>query len=262
MLDMESILNRLLPSKNTHSTTIAENENDIEKLYQYFSECGLTFGPRFRSIKKLYRCKYEALSEIILPSMLSQEGNFNNQDYICHPALLDGCFQGMISIVPGDFFDTFVPVSIDEIILCDRRKSFHSIIEQSDTKLYATQSLKKSIKGLTSDKNFTTDVLVFSENNQLSSSSLTSVMILRGFKIQNISNQNNSKSIIQKMEESNSIYHNNPKKIVPVNQLIEYFCAYQSWKLIEFDSNSLNDFKQSNDFEQFWIIFSDQNLSI
>jgi polyketide synthase 12 len=261
MFDMESILNRLLPSNNTNSTIIAENENDIENLYQYFSECGLTFGSKFRSIKKLYRYKYEALSEITIPSTLFKEENSNKQEYICHPAILDGCFQGMISIVPGDFFDTFVPVSIDEITLCDRKKCFISIIEQSDTKFYATQSLNKSVKGLTSDKNFTTDILVFSETNQLSSS-LTPIMIFRGFKIQNYSNQNISKSIIQKVEESNSMYHNNPKKVVPVNELIEHFCAYQSWKLTEFDSNSLDVFSQSTDLEQFWIIFSDQKFNI
>ncbi|CAF1277019.1 unnamed protein product [Rotaria sp. Silwood1] len=53
MYDIQSILNRLLLSNNTNSTIIAENENDIENLYKYFSECGLTFGPQFRSIKKI-----------------------------------------------------------------------------------------------------------------------------------------------------------------------------------------------------------------
>ncbi|CAF1196895.1 unnamed protein product [Adineta steineri] len=262
MYDIALILNRLLPSNNDNSMIIAENSDHIEKLYKYFSECGLTFGPNFRSIKTLFRYKYEALSEVTIPCALCQNINFNKEQYICHPAILDGCFQGIVTIIPGGFSDTFVPVCIDEITLCDRRKSFVSIIEQSNTTFYATQSLNKSVKGLTSDKNFTSDIVIFSKHNQ-SSISATPVMILQGFKIQNYSNQNIPKSIIQKVQESNSIYNNNPKKTVCVNELTEQFCAYQSWKITEFERNSLNDLiQQSNNCEQFWIIFSDKKFAI
>ena len=255
MFDLNSILHRLLPSNNPQCTTLAddEKEDDIEKLYQYFSECGLSFGSQFRSIKKLYRYKSEALSEISIPSTLVREEN-----YLCHPAILDGCFQGMISVVPGDFYDTFIPTSIDEIILCYRKTSLVSFLEQPNTKFYANQSLKNSIKGLTSEKTFLSDIVVFHQSN-FSSSSLTPVMIFRGFQIQHYSKEKISKSIIRKVEESDSIYHNNPKKLVPVPQLIEHFCAYQSWKSTEFH---LAPISQLTDIEQFWMIFADRKYHI
>lgn len=251
MYNIPEILNHLLPSNNPDVTILADGdkENQIENLYRYFADCGLAFGSKFRSINKLYRYKYEALSEMIIPSTLDRD-----DQYLCHPAVLDGCFQGMISIVPGDFYDTFVPISIDEIIFHDRQTSLTSLIEQSNSKLFANQILKPSIKGLTPEKTFQSDIVIFHRTNNQSSSSIIPVMIFRGFQIQNYPKENISKSITQKFQESQSIYHNNPKKIVPIPQLIEQFCAHQTWKL--------TDSSPSIDPKQFWIIFADHRFQI
>ncbi|UJR34949.1 hypothetical protein I4U23_027727 [Adineta vaga] len=253
--DYESILTRLLPSKNNKSQILINNENDVASFYKYSSANGISYGPQFQSLKNLYRYEYEALSEMRIPSKLFQEENFKKDQYICHPALLDGCFHGIFSFLPGYFSDTFVPISIDEIILFNRKTSFVSILEQINTKFYVAQSLHKSIKGITSDTTFTTDILLFSQNSSL----LSSIMTFRGFKLQNFPNKSHSKSIIGKIGESSSIFNNNPKKIVPVNDLIEHFCAYQSWKLTDLPSNEIS---QSKTIEEFWIIFSDQKFHL
>ncbi|CAF1246238.1 unnamed protein product [Adineta steineri] len=251
MYDIDSILNRLLPSNNPKATIVAQTESELDKMYKYFSIADHKFGPRFRSIKALYRYQYEALLELMIPSALANEEYFNRDEYICHPAVLDACFQGLIPLIPGNFYELGIPISIDEITLFDRNKHLLSTQQQ----LYATQSVNTSVNGITTNKTYTTDMLVFSYSNQSSSSE--PMVAFRGFKIQIREDRSVDKSIFQKIEESASVCSNNPKKIVPVNELIDHLCAYQYW-----NTTQLHTITSATNSDEQWIIFCDQKQHI
>ncbi|CAF4205444.1 unnamed protein product [Rotaria sp. Silwood2] len=269
MYDIDSILYRLSSSNNNNTIVVAKNENEIKHFYNYCSFAGLNYGPRFQCIKTLHRTYSEVLSEIIIPPTLLQDQNIDQQQYIYHPAILDACFQGMVSIIPGKFYETNIPMSIDELIVCDRKKSIFSILqEETNNKLYAFQSLNLSTKEIASKKTHTTDILIFSTTNESLSSSTSKadpIMIFRGFKLQNYYDQIITKSIFQRIDESTSICNNNPKKIVDTDELIDHFCAYEYWKPTELKHNPLELLPQSTKTsitEQLWIIFCDQKQNI
>ncbi|CAF1134744.1 unnamed protein product [Rotaria sordida] len=255
--DLNSILNRLSSSNLTKKNMlIATTENEINNLYTYFAQCGLKYGSRFQSVKTLHSTDSEVLTELFIPKSLLNDDN--HQQYMFHPAIIDGSFQGMISIIPLKFYETAIPASIEELIVCDRKKTLFSIIQQEKRNLYAFQSLHSSIKGITPEETYTSDIVVFSSPNESSCSTSTSnsIMIFRGFKLEKIRDELMKKSIFERIDESSSIFNTNPKKTVDVNELINRFCAWEFWKPVELELFSSSTNILSN--EQSWIIFADQ----
>jgi len=59
--------------------------SSLEKVYESIAEIGIQFGPKFQSIQEAWSGETELLTRISLP-----EGN---EDYICHPIVLDGIIQ-------------------------------------------------------------------------------------------------------------------------------------------------------------------------
>jgi acyl transferase domain-containing protein/NADPH:quinone reductase-like Zn-dependent oxidoreductase/acyl carrier protein len=76
--------------------------------YEQFQKNGFHFGDSFRCISRVWRCDGEALGEISTPESLRREG------YLFHPAMLDSCFQVLLSaLTPGESArGLFLPVKI------------------------------------------------------------------------------------------------------------------------------------------------------
>ncbi|CAF4216355.1 unnamed protein product [Rotaria sp. Silwood2] len=234
-----SIFDRFSTNNNNNQILEAKTEDEMKNLYHYFSQCGLNYGPSFEGIKTLHRTRSEVLTEIVPPSALLHDQNVEEEQYILHPALLDSCFQGLITLVPGDFNETFVPVSVAKLVLCNRTNALLSITQELKRKLYAFQSLNLSVRGITTEQTFTSDIIVFNTINDQSlpsshsESKIDPIVILQGFKIQKIQGEVNSKSIFQKMEESVSIGNNNERKTVELRELMDRFCARTYWESVE-----------------------------
>jgi acyl transferase domain-containing protein len=71
--------------------TNCRSEISAENYYHILQEHGLEYGPAFRSIQRLWRGDGQSLGLVELPEPLRQEAG----GYICHPAVLDACFQVM-----------------------------------------------------------------------------------------------------------------------------------------------------------------------
>lgn len=79
--------------------------------YGQFEKNGFHFGESFRCISRVWRCDGEALGEISAPESLRPEG------YLFHPAMLDSCFQVLLSaLTPGESAQgLFLPVKIERM---------------------------------------------------------------------------------------------------------------------------------------------------
>ncbi len=91
-------------------------EVHVPTLYRQLAYRGLTYGPFFQNIKKLWKGSQEILMELECSSIAA-----DYQDYLFHPALLDASFQAMIAALDSvtdwyDSFTTYVPVRIERII--------------------------------------------------------------------------------------------------------------------------------------------------
>ncbi|MBU3187800.1 type I polyketide synthase [Clostridium estertheticum] len=66
-----------------------------DEIYNEFKKIGLEYGTTFQSIQKLYNNKNEALSEIELPLICSE----NATEFLLHPSLIDGALQTAMALV-------------------------------------------------------------------------------------------------------------------------------------------------------------------
>jgi acyl transferase domain-containing protein/NADPH:quinone reductase-like Zn-dependent oxidoreductase/SAM-dependent methyltransferase/acyl carrier protein len=117
---------------------------DAAACYARFAEIGLHYGPAFQGIREIHRRDGEALGEIELPEGLEGEG------YLCHPALLDACFQVVFGAVARGALEErrrlFLPVYIRRVIFlgtfgrrvsCRARVTrFESNVLEADLDLY------------------------------------------------------------------------------------------------------------------------------
>ena len=83
--------------------------------YRLFAAMGLNYGPKFRTLERLWTGDSQALGEIrLLADSASEVG-----DYGCHPAVLDASFQVLIGTMsnqaPNDSGNLFLPVGINKI---------------------------------------------------------------------------------------------------------------------------------------------------
>ena len=99
------------------------NELDVEESYKMFKSRGVDLGPCFRSIGGLWHgSAYQSpimnlksdkiLGRIILPEAL--KGKVSG--YYMHPAILDGCFQSLGVVLPGQD-ESYLPVSIESMTI-------------------------------------------------------------------------------------------------------------------------------------------------
>ena len=72
-----------------------DEEVNVAEFYQQTRESGIDYGPSFQVITGLWRNKQDALGQIQLPDSLLSE----IAPYTLHPALLDGCFQVLGSVL-------------------------------------------------------------------------------------------------------------------------------------------------------------------
>jgi len=85
----------------------------VDDLYQSFSEIGLDYGKQFRSIKRLKRSANHAVIDL----EVTPDSRYN-----IHPALLDGAFQGMLTLLKDVSNTAYLPVQIEEMRLYAKPK--------------------------------------------------------------------------------------------------------------------------------------------
>ncbi|WP_419799275.1 MAG: SDR family NAD(P)-dependent oxidoreductase [Terasakiella sp.] len=109
-----------------------------DDLYQSFQHRGLTYGPAFQAIEKLYLSPSRALAEMVLPDGL------DNADYHLHPSLLDGAFQTFLSLLDENGLDgLYLPVHLDHLILTG--KIPHRLFACTELVLFDNRFVKGNI---------------------------------------------------------------------------------------------------------------------
>ena len=84
------------------------DEADVVQEYRDFLARGLDYGPNFQVIKKVWKEGDHVLAQLVL------DEHVDIAHEALHPALLDGTFQMLLTIV-GDEGRTYVPASIDTL---------------------------------------------------------------------------------------------------------------------------------------------------
>jgi len=77
---------------------------DPEELYERFEDAGFDYGPHFRCIQRLWRGEQAVLAELQIPGQAD--------DYLVHPALLDGAIQALFAAIDGARLRPHVPVAV------------------------------------------------------------------------------------------------------------------------------------------------------
>ncbi len=81
--------------------------------YAFVGSRGMDFGPSFRTLHELWSSDTESLGHIQEPN--DHEGA--SSGYGMHPAVLDGCFQAVATILPNDSERLYLPVRIASFTL-------------------------------------------------------------------------------------------------------------------------------------------------
>ncbi len=92
----------------------AGEEISHEQCYAWFAQTGLTYGPGFSGIERMWGRRGGALGRVVLPEGLTDEG------YLVHPALLDACFQVISGAIPAGHRGDgrlYLPVRIEKVRL-------------------------------------------------------------------------------------------------------------------------------------------------
>ncbi|WP_437275956.1 type I polyketide synthase [Sorangium sp. So ce375] len=88
-------------------------EIDPSALYRRCEAAGLTYGPAFRGVQRVWTAPEEVLGEIVLPP----EAGDPALDDAPHPALVDAALQLFSAWLPDGAPAAFVPVAIDRVSL-------------------------------------------------------------------------------------------------------------------------------------------------
>jgi len=107
---------RAVPAATVDVAKVAarlEGKLDGADLYGKLSEAGLSYGPTFQTIRSVRHSKSEALAELHVPDAAMDDA------YVLHPALLDGCFQSLVALMPDELArgTVFIPVAIRSLRL-------------------------------------------------------------------------------------------------------------------------------------------------
>ncbi|MDC0746351.1 type I polyketide synthase [Polyangium mundeleinium] len=85
---------------------------DAAEHYARIEQLGVAYGPRLRSVERIWVGDGEAIGLVRVPPELSGE----TADYQAHPALLDGCFQVMMALVCARSAErTLVPIGFARV---------------------------------------------------------------------------------------------------------------------------------------------------
>ncbi|MDC3985913.1 type I polyketide synthase [Polyangium jinanense] len=85
---------------------------DAAEHYARFEQLGVAYGPRLRSVERIWVGDGEAIGLVRMPPELLGEA----ADYQAHPALLDGCFQVMMALVCARSAErTLVPIGFGRV---------------------------------------------------------------------------------------------------------------------------------------------------
>ncbi|MBZ0285296.1 MAG: type I polyketide synthase [Anaerolineae bacterium] len=71
----------------------------------------LEYGPAFQGVTHIWKAADESLAELHLPETATTGA------YRIHPALLDTCFQTLLTVLPNGNTDTYLPITLDELRL-------------------------------------------------------------------------------------------------------------------------------------------------
>lgn len=74
--------------------------------YQHCHKLGLTYQPSFQAVEKVWFTENEAIVELALPDSLISA----NADYVLHPVLLDGAFQGVFPLLTRGYLPVEIAV--------------------------------------------------------------------------------------------------------------------------------------------------------
>src|SRR5262249_56410450 len=70
---------------------------DADTLYQRATQLGLDYGPRFRTVRRIELLGRGEARAHLDPSVVGEAGD----DYLVHPALLDGALQALLALITG-----------------------------------------------------------------------------------------------------------------------------------------------------------------
>jgi myxalamid-type polyketide synthase MxaE and MxaD len=90
-------------------------EVDVDEYYGQLAARGLSFGPTFRGVARLWRGEGEALGRIETAASIAAAGD----PYIVHPAYLDACLQPLAAALPGD--ENYLLIGLEQIQIAARR---------------------------------------------------------------------------------------------------------------------------------------------
>lgn len=103
-LDIEKIQSRL------------EKISDIDDCYKYYAGTGVMHGTGMQSMREIWANRTEVLAKVEIPESLKHE----KDDYVLHPALMDGALQAIIGLMPkNDAGVTYLPYGISKLSLED-----------------------------------------------------------------------------------------------------------------------------------------------
>lgn len=119
-------------------------EMSVDEHYAMAEERGVSYGPRFRGIQRLYKGHKMALAHIQLPEPTATDVNEVSKYYL-HPALFDACLQILGTAIPVTSAGTFMPVGVQDFRVYQSSIrtlwSFVQLVELSDDKVVTDISL-------------------------------------------------------------------------------------------------------------------------
>ncbi len=129
--------------------------------YQSMLDRGLNYGTTFQGIVELATQDHQSLAHIKLADSLKSSAS----TYQIHPALLDACFQLLLSTLPPNDRDLYLPVAVDGLTL------FASPASETEFRAYATQTaLDNQLQG---------DVYLYNQQGNL-------LMLAQGLRMQHM----------------------------------------------------------------------------
>ncbi len=85
---------------------------DAEDIYGRYTALGVDYGPYFRTLRRVWGSKTEALGELVMPA----ENSAELSDYTLHPALLDGALQAIAGfVVAAGEEELMLPFALERI---------------------------------------------------------------------------------------------------------------------------------------------------
>jgi NADPH:quinone reductase-like Zn-dependent oxidoreductase/acyl carrier protein len=88
-----------------------QNKQDHATHYHNMTARKLQYGPSFQGVQEVWQTPENILARVALPRSLSVDAN----NYFLHPALLDACFQSLLSVLSPQDKRAFVPTHIRQI---------------------------------------------------------------------------------------------------------------------------------------------------